>query len=88
MFHSDAIAAGGTSVPSDTTQAVVSAWHIPYGAHYDQAYVVRVFFDDVETAKRIESRWESMPEMAFCIPYADWLTIQQKRTQAEETDHV
>lgn len=62
---------GASTEKKKTSVASVSFWYIPGGYDYVNAQAVRVYFDDMEKAKKFEKDYDSIPEMAFLTELTD-----------------
>ena len=60
------------------TVAVTTHWHVPEGYNVDAAYIVTVFWSDMESAQHFANQNSMHPEMATLTTIETWHLNQQR----------
>lgn len=83
-----AVSLGGSRTCKESSTHVVSAWHIPGGSNYEAAQVDTWFFDDEESARKVESTYSNPPEMALAFDITTYREITKRTQQIDAKLHA
>lgn len=87
-IHRLSLTLGGSRICKESTTHVVSAWYIPGGCNYDAALVETWFFDDEDSARKVESAYAAPPEMAIAFDVATYREIAKRYQRMDAKLHA